>query len=96
MRRIILYLLFRLADGLDYGSCLVKALLVFLLRNGISYDACAGSDEYLVVLFICKSYSDACIEVAGKIDVSDSAAVDAALVVLEFVDDLACADLRGT
>ena len=61
---------------------------------GVRYDSGAASYEHLAVLFVGDTDRDAGVHVAGKVDVSYRAAVDAAFVVFKISDELTGADFR--
>ena len=68
---------------------------MFLFRYAVGDDAGTGAGVYVIPLLIGQADADTAIHIAGKIDVADGAAVNAALMTFQFINDFAGPDFRS-
>src|SRR5260221_11411406 len=73
---------------------LVKSFLVLILKLGVGDDAAAGREADNAARIYQRADRDVEIHVAVIPDITDRAAIDAAPVRFELLDDLHCAQLR--
>src|SRR5215813_12957420 len=78
----------RLLCGAEQGLGLVDAFLLLEARVGIRHDAGAGLHIEHAVLDQRGAQRDAGVHLAGGREIADAAGVEAALLLLQFVDDL--------
>lgn len=60
---------------------------MFLFGDAVGDDARTGAGIDVIAFLISQADADAAVHIAGKVDVADGAAVDAAFVAFQFVDD---------
>src|SRR5437763_11951514 len=84
----------RLLGGAEQGLRLVDALLLLEIRTRIRHDPGAGLHIHHAVLDERGAQHDAGVHLAGCGEIADRAGVEAALFLLELVDDLHGPNLR--
>ncbi len=67
---------------------------MFLFGDTVGDDARAGAGVDVISFLIGQADADAAVHIARKVDVSDGAAIDAAFMAFQFVDDFAGPDFR--
>src|SRR5262249_15473377 len=82
-----------LLDRAEQGAGLVLCLLVLEAWLGVVDYAAAGLDMSNTVLDDCRTNADRRVYIAGEVEVTDAAGVDAAPVLLKLGDDLHRPDL---
>ena len=67
---------------------------MFLFGNAVGDDARTGAGIDVIAFLVGQADADAAVHIASKVDIADGAAIDAAFVAFQFVDDFTGPDLR--